>query len=150
MPLCRTAPVRVAALALLMTLLCAGEGVASAPSHGAAESSDGEADSGGAVRVGRFDVRDHRPIEGLKLRVGFMLYFEGAPERAAQLRKLVKSHEHRVRHEVIVAVRMCEQHDFEEPELERFRRRILARLRRALPALGVERVLIAEYEYFVK
>jgi hypothetical protein len=120
----------------------------SAPAPVAEE--EGDAMPAGIARVGRFDLRDHRPVEGIKQRLGFTLYVEAEESKAAALKAIVKSYEHRLRQEVITIVRLTDPGDFHEPELERFRRRLVLRLRRTMPELGVVRVLIGEFEYLTQ
>lgn len=100
------------------------------------------------IELGRFLVRDLRPAEGIKVRLSFVLYAEVEEDLAGRTEKVIKSFRHRVRNEVLVALRMSEQHDFQEPGLETFRRRIFLRLRRVIPQLVFNRLLIGEYEYF--
>lgn len=100
------------------------------------------------LKVGRFMVRDLRPAEGIKVRLSFTLYAEVAEETRSQAERVIESHRHRIRNEVLIALRTSEQHEFQEPGLDTFRRRINLRLKRVVPALVLERLLIGEYEYF--
>lgn len=100
------------------------------------------------ILIDRFMVRDLRPAEGAKIRLSFALYAEVEPENASAVHQLMKISKHRIRSEVLVAIRTCEQHDFQEPGLERFRRRILVRLRRTIPELKAKAFLIGEFEFF--
>ena len=99
------------------------------------------------VRIGQFFIRDLRATEDAKVRLNFTLHAKIDPEHSQAVERYVKSHRHRLRNEVITAVRTCEQNDFQEADLTRFRRRIHARLRRAMPQLKIERLLVGEYEY---
>lgn len=102
------------------------------------------------ISLGRFQLREFRATEGAKIRLSFALYAEVDAERGEAIRELVSTHEHRIRDEVITAVRTAVQSDFHEPELTRFRRRILFRLRRAADYLPIERLLIGEFEYLLE
>jgi hypothetical protein len=130
--------------------LTAGAPAAHASAAPAPAEEEGGDSATGSARVGRFDIRDHRPVEGVKLRLGFTLYVEAEESKAAALKSRVKSYEHRLRQEVITVVRTTDPADFQEPELERFRRRLVMRLRRTMPELGIVRVLLGEFEYLVQ
>ncbi len=99
------------------------------------------------VLIGQFFMRDLRVTEDAKVRLSFTLHAKIDPEHARVAERLVESHKHRLRNEVITAVRTCEQNEFQEPDLTRFRCRIQARLRRAMPQLPIEQLLVGEYEY---
>ncbi len=125
-----------------------------APARGAEKSSkkaedEAEKPTPEIVLLGRFMLRDLRVTEGTKLRLSFALYAEVNPEHAEVARTVTETHKHRIRSEVITAVRTAQQQDFHEPELERFRRRIFLRLRRTASYLAIERILIGEFELLV-
>lgn len=98
--------------------------------------------------IDRFMIRDLRPAEGTKIRLSFSVYAEVAESNAESTRQLLETSKHRIRSEVLVAIRTCEQHEFQEPGLDRLRRRTLLRLRRTVPALKLEGLLIGEFEFF--
>ena len=60
------------------------------------------------------------------------------------------AHEHKLRDQVITATRMTPLAVFDEPELATFRRRILIRLRRALPELAIDDVYVSDFQLTVK
>ncbi len=101
-----------------------------------------------AVSLGEFSISELRAVEGAKLRIHFHLYAGVDADEAESLRKQVEEHQHRIRNEVLIAIRLCEQHEFQEPGLDRVRRRVLARLNRSLPDLPIDRLLVGEFEYF--
>lgn len=101
------------------------------------------------VLLGRFYVRDIRGAEGVKIRISFALYASVARETADEFRARLSKLDARVRDEVLTVVRLSRLSDFQQPELERFRRRILLRLRRTTPALAIDGLLIGEFEMFV-
>lgn len=138
-------PISVTLLWLLM--------LAASPAMGADEPAKEEAaePTTEAVLLGRFSIRDMRAAEGVKLRLNFALYAEvdsSEAEQVEQIERLIERRKNRVRNEVIIAVRTAEQSDFQEPGLERLRRRIFVRLRRTEPRLPVKKLLIGEFEYF--
>ncbi|TWT96709.1 hypothetical protein Pla108_24830 [Botrimarina colliarenosi] len=101
-----------------------------------------------ALLLGRFMMRDFRVVEGSKLRISFALYAEVDATLAAAVAEFLETHEHRVRDEVLVSIRTCDQSDFQEPDLTRMRRRVMARLQRAMPMIPIEGLLIGEFEFF--
>lgn len=138
-------PVSAAVLWLLM--------LAASPAMAAPEPAKEEAaePTTEAVLLGRFRIRDMRAAEGIKLRLNFALYAEvdsSQAEQVKQIEQLIEQRKNRVRSEVIIAIRTAEQSDFQEPGLERLRRRIFVRLRRTEPRLPVQELLIGEFEYF--
>lgn len=124
--------------------------LATPPTRGAEAASDEPQDTPRpikTVQIGRFYIRDLRATEDAKVRLSFTLHAKIDPEHTHFAMKFVEGHKHRLRNEVLTAVRTCEQNDFQEPGLNRFRRRIHARLHRAVPQLPIELLLIGEYEY---
>ena len=101
-----------------------------------------------AVSLGQYLISDLRAIEGAKLRVSFELYLDADDEHSHELRELVGAYKHRIRSEVITAIRTCEQTDFEEPDLDRMRSRVIARLKRALPELPIDKLYVGAFQYF--
>lgn len=137
---------------LLFALLAAAFAMGT-PALGA-ENAEGESEEAhepapATIEIGRFMIRDLRVTEGTKLRLSFVLYAEVDSEHEEQARKIAVSHEHRMRNEVLTAIRTAQQGDFHEPGLERFRRRIFLRLRRGAPYLIVQRLLIGEFELMI-
>lgn len=131
-------------------LLVVGLAIASpvaAASKDAKQGEPAEPEAIKTVMIGQFFIRDLRATEDAKVRLSFSLHAKIAEEDAQAAESFVKSHKHRLRNEVITAIRTCEQNDFQEADLTRFRRRIHARLRRAMPQLKIERLLVGEYEY---
>lgn len=101
-----------------------------------------------ALLIGRFRIRDMRAAEGVKMRLSFALYAEVDEDAADQMAKLIAARQHRLRNHVITAVRTAEQSDFQQPGLERLRRRIHVRLRRTEPNVQMRGLLVGEFEYF--
>lgn len=115
-----------------------------------AAESDPKAPRAEVVLLGRFQIREVRATEGAKNRTTFALYAEVAPDQATMFRALLGRRKHRIRNEVITAVRGCEQREFQQPGLGHFRRRIYLRLRRTHPELMIKRLLIGEFEFIAE
>lgn len=145
-----TATTRTLLIALTLAALATPTGAVAAQAEGAKEAAN-EAPaetSASAVSLGEYSIRDLRTVEGTTLRINFQLYASVDADEAKSAVKEVEEHQHRIRNEVLIAIRLCEQHEFQEPDLDRVRRRILARLNRALPNLPIEKLLVGEFEYF--
>jgi hypothetical protein len=139
------------AMALAVTL----GGAARGGGHGPAPAADDEAEleSDAKIRgieLGQFRIRAYHPVEAQKSTVRFKLYAAVAKEQFAAARQLAESRRHKLRDEIITATRMAPLTVFDESELTNFRRRILVRLRRAVPDLPVDDVYVSDFQLTVK
>lgn len=132
--------------ALAVVTLGASASASGGGGHAAPAAEEGPAIK--AVSLGQYLISDLRAVEGAKLRISFELYLDADDEHAHELRELVGAYKHRIRSEVITAIRTCEQTDFEEPDLDRMRSRIIVRLKRALPELPIEKLFVGAFQYF--
>jgi hypothetical protein len=66
------------------------------------------------------------------------------------MREFVEEHRQKLRDQVITATRLAPLAIFEEADLATFRRRILVRLRRALPQLEFDDLYISDFGLQVK
>lgn len=136
----------------VLALLWASPGVARAEE---APKGDGEEGENVATRpvgfdLGRYAIKDLRGAEGRTTRLSFQLHTSVAGDQAEQFRELLKTRKQRVRDQVILASRLTEPTDFSEPNLQRFRRRITIRLRRAVPGLKVDDVYLSDFRYLIE
>jgi hypothetical protein len=133
-------------------------GAAEASGHGAHAQPDSEDEvavdvPGVTIRgvdLGEYRVRANYPVEAQKSTVTFVLHAAVPSENFAEARRLVESRRHRVRDQVITATRMTPLALLDEPGLTSFRRRILLRLRRALPELPIDDVYVSDFQLTVK
>jgi hypothetical protein len=102
------------------------------------------------VELGEYRIRAYYPVEAQKSTVRFVLYATVPTERFVETNQLVDSRQHKVRDQVITATRMAPLAVFDEPGLESFRRRVLMRLRRALPELQFDDVYVSDFQLTVK
>jgi hypothetical protein len=102
------------------------------------------------VELGEYRVRANYPVEAQKSTVKFVLFGVVPSEQFDEAQRLMEAHEHRVRDHVITVTRMTPLILFDEPGLASFRRRILLRLRRALPELPIEDVYVSDFQLTVK
>lgn len=99
------------------------------------------------LELGEFEIREIQAIEGKKSTVTFQLF---ANIRAADFEnatQALESRRHALRDQVITATRVAALEEFDEPDLSKLRRRILSRLRRALPGLVIREILITNFRF---
>lgn len=136
------------ALAFTSATLAGGHGpVAAADEHEDVDYSDAKIRG---INLGEFHIRAYYPIEAQKSSVRFVMYAAVASERFEETRALVDSNQYKIRDEIITVSRMTPLPLFDEAELKSFRRRIIVRLRRALPDLVVDDVYVCDFQLTVK
>lgn len=118
--------------------------------HGdAAHGSISDAESNG-IKLGEFKIRTDYPVEAQKCTVRFVLYAAVDEKQRDKMRQLAGEHEQKVRDVVLIATRLAPLNVFQEPDLEKFRRRILVRLRRNLPELAVDDLYISDFGLLIR
>lgn len=100
--------------------------------------------------IGEFLVKDYLPVQGSKTRLNFVAHAGVKEENAGDFEGLLDKHKNRVRAEVLTAARLTAPEEFQDPDLRRVRRRILLRVRHALPGLPIDDVFFSEFQYFVE
>lgn len=103
-----------------------------------------------AFDLGAYSVKESRPVEGIKTKLSFTLHASTTSDRAEAFEKLYENGAMRVRDQVIISARLTEPAEFQDPKLDRFRRRVLIRIRRALPTLPIDDVYFSEFHYTVE
>ena len=112
-----------------------------------------EADTGNAIHgisLGDYRIRSHYQVDAQKSIVRFSLFATVKGEHLNEANRLVEEHRQKLRDLVITATRLTPLNAFQEPDLATFRRRILMRLRRALPELTVEDLYFSEFDLTIK
>jgi hypothetical protein len=104
----------------------------------------------GGVALGEYQIRSYYPVEAQKSTVRFILCASVKNEALAPARHYVAAHRHKIRDQVITATRLAPLAVYNEADLASFRRRILVRLRRAMPELVLEDVYISDFTLIVK
>lgn len=102
----------------------------------------------GGVALGVYSIKDVRTGIGLKQRLNFAIHADLEGDEAEAFRKRLAPVEKRFRNEVLAAVRACPAEAFQEPTLFQLARRIVARVRRTMPELGLKGVVFTAFEYF--
>ncbi len=97
--------------------------------------------------LGRFEIREVQPTRNETTRINFEAYFAMSPEVSKQDLEKLKHWKHRLRDQVIIAVRTAQIKDFQEPDLQRLRRIILFRVGRMMREALVEDILFSEFTF---
>jgi hypothetical protein len=142
----------VVGLLLVTTCGCGGseadaESLLTADSAAAAEESDNEVVG---LSLGEFIVRDFHPTEGVRTSLEFELYGQVPQAEADSVAKKLSDRRHKVRSNVITAARVAPMSEFDDPDLVMVRRRILLRLRRILPELSFQDIVLSDFSYSVE
>src|SRR6476620_8965733 len=119
--------------------------------HATEEAAPVESDSKTrGIGLGEFRIRAYYPVEAKRSTVEFTLYGIVPTENAGEFERLLQNRAQKVRDQVIVATRLAPLADFDDPELKQFRRRILLRLRRALPELEMDDIYVSDFQLEVR
>ena len=115
------------------------------PDSTKAESSVEEKVRTPTLELGSFKINDLRPTRNETARLTFTLHLALSKELTDRQVAQLENWKHRLRDQVITAVRISEMKDFQEPDLGRLRRRIFIRINRLLNAKLVDEVLVTKY-----
>jgi hypothetical protein len=149
---------KLAAVAAALTVRSAsgGHGHAAEPAaaevKASAESTAG-AEAGKAIHgvsLGDYRIRSHYQVDAQKSIVRFSLYATVKNEHFDEVQGLVEEHRQKLRDQIIMATRLTPLNLFQEPDLATFRRRVLVRLRRAIPELTIEDLYVSEFDLTIK
>ena len=99
--------------------------------------------------LGTFRVRELRPTRNQTIEIDFSLQVKLSSEVNQRELEKLEACKHRLRDQVITAVRTLHTADFREVELSRMRRVIQFRLEQILRATVVENLLLSDYKFSV-
>jgi hypothetical protein len=102
------------------------------------------------VSLGDFRIRSYYPVDAQKSTVRFTLYATVKDGHFAEVQRLVEAHRQKLRDQIITATRLAQLAVFQEPDLGSFRRRVLVRLRRAVPELTIDDLYVSEFDLTIK
>jgi hypothetical protein len=123
-----------------------GHGGEAAPAAAdALEVSAESADGTRAVKLGEFSIRVYHTVSSRKDTVTFILHAIVAKDKFAEFEHAYVHRKHKTRDQIVVATRLVSIEEYDDPELKKFRRRILLRLRRALPELPIEDIRLSDF-----
>lgn len=131
------------------SVLAADEPAPAKESEAAKGEEESELPKRHAYKLGDFRIKDYRPVEREKIKIEFTIYIEVPDGQEQRFERLWKNHEHRVRNQIIIAARLVQSVEYDDPKLHHLRRRIYLRLRRALPELPVGEVFVSDFSYLV-
>jgi hypothetical protein len=147
-----SAAFKLAAVAAALTVRSASGGHEHAAEPATAEAS-AEDEAGKAIHgvaLGDYRIRSYYQIDAQKSTVRFSLFATVKDEHFREVQGLVEEHRQKLRDQVIMATRLTPLSVFQEPDLATFRRRVLVRLRRALPELTIEDLYVSEFDLTIK
>jgi hypothetical protein len=102
------------------------------------------------VSLGEYRIRSYYQVDAQKSTVRFTLYATVKGEHVRDVEALVEEHRQKLRDQVIMATRQSPLAVFQEPDLATFRRRVLVRLRRAVPDLTIEDLYVSDFDLVIK
>jgi len=102
------------------------------------------------ISLGDYRIRSYYPVDAQKSTVRFTLYAAVKKEESASVLRVVEEHRQKIRDLVITATRLAPLTVFQEPDLAGFRRRILVRLRRAMPELAIDELYVSDFDLAIK
>lgn len=97
--------------------------------------------------LGTIQLMNLEPTQGRTAHMSFDMHLVFDPKTDPKTIKELKKWQHRLREQVIVAVRATEIYDFLDPELTRFRKQILYRINRMLKDPIVTDALFANFTF---
>ena len=113
-----------------------------------AESEDAGAESATGFRgieLGEFKIRTSHTVASRRDSVSFVLHAAVKSEDYKNFERQIERRISKMRDLVVVATRLVPIEDYDDPELKKFRRRILLRLHRSLPELPIADVYISDF-----
>ncbi|MCG8450940.1 MAG: hypothetical protein MI725_15340 [Pirellulales bacterium] len=99
------------------------------------------------LTIGRFEIKDNRPRANVTAKVTFTLHLALASSTDVKTVRQLENWKHRLRDQVITAMRKTAIKDFLEPDLHLLSRNILLRINRLLKVPMVEEILITEFAF---
>ena len=151
-----SAAFKLAAVAAALTVRSASGGHEHSAEHAtepAAAEASAEPETGKAIHgvsLGDYRIRSYYQVDAQKSTVRFSLFATVKDEHFREMQGLVEEHRQKLRDQVIMATRLTPLTVFQEPDLATFRRRVLVRLRRALPELTIEDLYVSEFDLTIK
>ena len=100
-----------------------------------------------AFDLGRFVIKEVHPTRNETTKVSFEAHFSMASVITEADLENLQYWKHRLRDQIIIAIRTAHPKDFQEPELVRLRRIILFRAQQLLKAPLVENILLSEFTF---
>jgi flagellar basal body-associated protein FliL len=144
--------IKLAAVSVALAVRSASGGheQAAEPAAAAANADEETGKAIHGVSLGDYRIRSYYQVDAQKSTVRFSLFATVKDEHYHEVQTLVEEHREKLRDQVIMATRLAPLTVFQEPDLTTFRRRILVRLRRALPELTIEDLYLSEFDLTIR
>ena len=102
------------------------------------------------IKLGEFKIRTSHTVSSRQDGVSFILYATVKNDDFKTFDRLFENRKIKIRDQVVVATRLVPIEDYDDPELAKFRRRILLRLRRTMPELPIDNVYVSDFSLTAK
>jgi hypothetical protein len=102
------------------------------------------------ISLGGFRIRSYYPVDAQKSTLRFTLFAAVKGEHFTETQRLTEEHRQLLRDQILTATRLAPLAIFQEPDLKTFRRRVLVRIRRALPDLDVDDLYVCDFDMLIK
>ena len=97
--------------------------------------------------LGLLEIKNLEPTRNQTSKVNFEMHLALPADTDPALVKALEHWQHRLREQVIVAIRVAELGDYLDPQLARLRKQILYRVNRTLKGTQAEDVLLANFMF---
>lgn len=134
--------------AVIFSAALANTSCAQEPSEGDTTTTDTTAEKEAShpiLDLGKFKINDLRPTRNMTAKLTFKLHLAFSKSLTKTQVEKLERWKHRLRDQVIVAIRITEAKEFQEPDLSRFQKKILIRVNRLFQSKIAEEVLLTEY-----
>ncbi len=140
--------VRILLVAAILSTALANPTRAQEPSEGDSASTDATVEEEAlnpTLDLGEFKINDLRPTRNMTAKLTFKLHLAFSKSLTETQVEQLERWKHRLRDQVIVATRITQAKEFQEPDLSRFQKTILVRVNRLFQSKIAEDVLLTEY-----
>jgi len=135
---------------LLVALAAANPVLAQQPDESAVANEDlgeQEVPTRPMFELGTFKIHDLRPTRNETAKINFEMHLAFSTQLTRQQVKQLDHWKHRLRDQVIIAIRTLDVKELQEPDLARLRRRVIIRINRLFGAKLAEEVLLTKYMF---
>lgn len=99
-------------------------------------------------KLGSFYIKEYKPLQDVTTKMIFTVHASVSDEHREQFAKLQERLEGRIRDQVLIAARLATPEELQDPHLRLLRRRIMLRLKHALPRLPLDAIYISEFQLY--
>lgn len=97
--------------------------------------------------LGVLEIKNLEPTRNQTSKVTFAMHLTFPPETDPAIVTALENWQHRLREQVIIAIRVAELGDYMDPQLLRLRKQILYRINRVLKGIQAQDVLLADFTF---